>query len=141
MDNIRYALRGVTMEQFATLFEPAGDKIELNVTIPIKTNYEGRSLAVGANIQFIEDGKPFMVAEAFCHYEIEESCWEELSEGRTKDVVLPKEFMDSMARIAIGTIRGAICVKTENTSYSKFCLPIIEIGPAQSGDVFVIPKA
>ena len=78
MKNIKYALRGITMEQFATIFEPSSDKISLNVSIPIKTNYEGHSLAVGASVQFVENEKPFLVAEAFCHYEIEKSCWDKI---------------------------------------------------------------
>jgi len=140
MKEINYALRGVTIEQFATLFEPKSEKIELNVSIPIKTNYNDKSLAVGANIQYIEDGKPFMVAETFCHYGIEPSCWEELSNGSSEDVHLPKDFIDTLVRIAIGTIRGAICVKTENTPFAKFFLPIIEIGPSQGGEAFIISK-
>lgn len=60
-------------------------------TIPIKTNHDERTLAVGANIQFTEDEKVFLVAEAFCHYEIENSCWEELSDRSSKDVLLPKK--------------------------------------------------
>lgn len=105
MKEIKYALRGVTIDQFATVFEPASDNVEINISIPIKTNYGGRALAVGANIQFTEAGRPFMVAEAFCHYEIEEACWNDLSDGGKTSVALPKQFMDALARIAIGTLR------------------------------------
>lgn len=140
MTDIKYALRGITMEQFATLFEPTSDRFEILVSIPIKTNYDERSLAVGANIQYVEDGKTFLTAEVFCHYEIEKECWDNLSEGNTKDVVLPKELMDSLARIAIGTARGAICVKTENSVFAKYYLPIIEIGASHEKNGFVIPR-
>ena len=37
MANIKYNLRGVSVEQFATLFEPTSDRVNLNVEIPIKT--------------------------------------------------------------------------------------------------------
>lgn len=139
MDNIIYTLRGINVEQFATLFEPANETISLNVSILIKTNYDQRSLAVGANIQYLEDEKPFLVAEVFCHYEIDENCWKALSDSCTKDVSFPKEFMDSLARIAIGAVRGVICVKTENTALAKYCLPIIELGEPNN-ESFVIPK-
>lgn len=140
MKEIKYALRGVTIDQFATVFEPASDNVEINISIPIKTNYGGRALAVGANIQFTEAGRPFMVAEAFCHYEIEEACWNDLSDGGKTSVALTKQFMDALARIAIGTLRGAICVKTENTPFAKYCLPIIEIGASQECEDFIISK-
>ena len=48
--------------------------------------------------------------------------------------------MDALARIAIGTIRGAICVKTENTNYTKYFVPIIEIGKEQNVEDFILSK-
>lgn len=140
MSTIRYVMRGVSVEQFATLFEPTTNDIELNLSIPVKTNYEERTFAIGANIRYLENGKPFMVAEAFCHYEIEPDCWNEISENSTTDVIFPEELMDTLIRIAVGTLRGIICVKTENTPYSKYFLPIIEIAPSQEGEDFVMEK-
>ncbi len=140
MSKIQYKLRGVTVEQFATIFEPSGGKTEFNLSIPIKTNYNERALAVGANIRFSNDDKPFLVAEAFCHYEIQEDCWKRLSEDNSSDVKLPPDFMDMLARIAIGTIRGVLAAKTENTPYSKYFLPIVEIkSPNGKGD-FIVKK-
>ncbi|MBD5215508.1 MAG: hypothetical protein HDS78_03180 [Bacteroidales bacterium] len=140
MANIKYNLRGVSVEQFATLFEPTSDRVNLNVEIPIKTNYADRAFAVGANIQFLEDDKPFLVAEAMCHYQIEEKCWLELSNDGTTDVVIPAQLMDTLTRIAIGTVRGAICVKTENTPFAKYFMPIIEIGAPGKGFDFILTR-
>ena len=137
METLKYALRGISIEQFATLFEPSSDNIQLNLNIPIRTNYQERAFAVGANIQFIEDDKPFLIAEVFCHYIIEESCWNELTENGTKDAVLSKEFINNLTRIAISTSRGALCAKTENTAFSKFFLPIIEMQENQGKDVII----
>ncbi|MDE6378339.1 MAG: hypothetical protein K2K72_06310 [Duncaniella sp.] len=142
MKNLKASLRGVSVEQFATLFEPASsDRIELELTIPVKTNYDERSFAIGANIQYLEDGKPFMVAEAFCHYIIEKECWDTLSENSTKNAIIPGETMDNLTRISVSTLRGIICAKTENTPFSKFFLPLLEIDPSGDGEDFVIAKA
>lgn len=138
MKGIQYTLRGVSIEQFATLFEPASDNTEVNVAIRIKTNYQEQAIAVGANVQFLEDGKAFLVAEVFCHYLIESNCWKELSEGDTKDVILPKEFVNSLAGIAVSTVRGVLCAKTENTPFSKFYLPLIMVNPKDGEDVKIV---
>ena len=141
MKTIKASLRGVSIEQFATIFEPSSsDKIELSLSIPVKSAYEERSFAIGANIQYLEDGKPFMVAEVFCHYVIEKECWNKLTDTSTKDAIIPGESMDNLTRIAIGTLRGVICSKTENTPYSKYFLPIFEISPSTEGEDFVISK-
>lgn len=140
MKDIKYALRGVTLNQFAKLFEPSSDNIEISISIPVEANYANRTFAVGTNIKFLENDKPFLVAELFCHYEIEQECWNELSAKCTKGVSIPKDLMNTLARISISTIRGAICAKTENTPYAKYYLPIIEFNGVKDGEDFIITK-
>ena len=137
MEAIKYALRGVSIEQFATVSEPTTDNIQLNLNIPIRTNYEERTIAVGANIQFLEQDRPFLIAEVLCHFIIDEDCWNRITDNNTKDAILPKDMVNNLARIAISTSRGALCAKTENTQYSKFFLPIIDM-PDEQGEDLVI---
>ena len=137
MEAIKYTLRGVSIEQFATVFEPTGDNIQLNLNIPIRTNYEERTIAVGANIQFLVQNKLFLVAEVLCHFIIEEDSWNRITDNKTNDAVLPKGLVSNLARIAISTSRGALCAKTENTPYSKFFLPLIEMPEEQGEDLII----
>ena len=137
MEAIKYTLRGVSIEQFATVFEPTGDNIQLNLNIPIRTNYEERTIAVGANIQFLDRDKLFLVAEVLCHFIIEEDSWNRITDNKTNDAVLPKGLVRNLARIAISTSRGALCAKTENTPYSKFFLPLIEMPEEQGEDLII----
>lgn len=139
MSDIKYSLRGVSINQFATLFEAQSDNIELNLNVPIKTNYGERSIAVGANIQFKENGNTFLALEVYCHYEIDSDSWEELSERRTRSVTLPKELMNNLSAISIGAARGVLCAKTENTSFSKYFIPIVMIN-LKDGEDLVISK-
>lgn len=141
METIQYTLRGVSIDQFATPFEPTSDNIQLNLNIPIRTNYQEHSIAVGANIQFLESDKPFIIAEVICHFIIEDSCWNALTENGTKDAVLPKGLVNNLARIAISTSRGALCAKMEKTPFARFFLPIVEMQEGQGEDVIIpIPE-
>lgn len=135
MKDIKYTLRGVSIDQFATPFEPSSNDFEVNVNIPIKTNYQEGAIAIGANVQFIENGKVFIIAEAFCHYQVEPGCWSELSDADSKDVVLPKGFINSLAGIAVSTVRGVLCAKTENTPFAKYFVPLIMVDPNQGEDL------
>ena len=138
MEQIKYQLRGVSIEQYATPFEPQIDNIEISVSIPIKTSYADRAFAIGTNIQFLEDDKPFIIAEVFCHFEIAPDSWSELSSDNTTAVVLPKYLARNLVAIAISTCRGVLCAKTEKTPFAKFFVPIINLD-ADSGDEIVIP--
>ena len=129
MKDIKYLLRGVSIDQFATPFEPLSEDFEVKIGIPIKTNYQEHSIAIGANVQFLENGNVFLV---------EPGCWNELSEADSKDVVLPKGFINSLAGIAVSTVRGVLCAKTENTSFAKFFVPLIMIDLNQGEDLRII---
>lgn len=133
--DIKYTLRGVSINQFATPFEPSSNDVEVNVNIPIKTNYQEGAVAIGANVQFLEKGKVFMVAEAFCHYLVDPGCWSELSDANSKDVILPKAFINSLAGIAVSTVRGVLCAKTENTPFAKYFVPLFMVDPNQGEDL------
>ena len=56
---IKYALRGVSIEQFATVFVPTSESIQVDLNVPIRTNYDERAIAVGAKIQYLENDKLF----------------------------------------------------------------------------------
>ena len=137
METIQYALRGVSIDQFATPFEPTSENIQFSLNIPIRTNYQEHAIAVGANIQFFESDKPFIIAEVMCHFIIEDSSWNTLTENGTKDAVLPKMVVNNLVRIAISTSRGALCAKTEKTPFARFILPIIEMKEGQGEDVII----
>lgn len=138
MKEIKYSLRGVSVEQFATPFIPSSDDYDVNVSIPIKSNYQDHAIAIGANVQFLAEGKVFIVAEAFCHYQIEPESWKELSDAESSDVVLPKGFIGDLARIAVSTVRGVLCAKTENTPFSKYFLPLIMVNTKDGEDVKIV---
>ena len=138
MKEIKYSLRGVSIEQFATPFIPSSDDYDVNVSIPIKSNYQDHAIAIGANVQFLAEGKVFIVAEAFCHYQIEPESWKELSDADSSDVILPKGFIGDLARIAVSTVRGVLCAKTENTPFSKYFLPLIMVNTKDGEDVKIV---
>ena len=77
----------------------------------------------------------FIVAEAFCHYLIEPDCWNELSGADSMDVILSKGLINNLASIAVSTVRGVLCAKTENTPFAKYFLPLIMINLNQGEDL------
>lgn len=134
---IKYALRGVSIEQFATVFVPTSDSIQVDLNVPIRTNYDERAIAVGAKIQYLENDKLFLVAEVVCHFIIDDDTWNKLTDSGLRDAILPKVFVKHLADTSIGTLRGALCAKTENTPYSKFYLPIFNMTDEQGEDLVI----
>jgi hypothetical protein len=137
---IKFTLRGVSIEQFATVFVPTSESIQVDLSVPIRTNYDERALAVGAKIQYLENDKLFLVAEVSCHFIITDDSWDRLTDYGSHDAILPKSFVKNLATISIGTLRGALCAKTENTPYSKYFLPMFIMTEDQGEDILMSMK-
>lgn len=135
----RFQLAGVTIEQFAKISEPKGTEFAVDVSVPVKTNYKDGKIAVGLNVQFFEDEKIILQLEVFCHYVFEPGCWSELTSNHTENAVIKKELMANFFSIAVGTTRGVLAAKTENTPYSVCVLPLMNSDPKQGPD-FVVEK-
>lgn len=138
--SINFALRGVSVEQFATIFVPTSDNIQLDLNVPIHTNYDDRAIAVGAKVQYLDNNQIFLIAEVLCHFVIKEESWSELTVTETRDAIIPKSLINNFVRIAIGTLRGALCVKAENTPYSKYFLPLINMADDYGEDLVISAK-
>lgn len=126
-DSIRFSLVGVTTEQFAKIFEPeVEENIELNISITVNSNYLNGAIAVTPKVSFGESEKPFLILESTCHFKVEPSDWERISDSGNVDVIIPKYVIMNMVSIALGTCRGILHTKTENTEYNKYYLPLID---------------
>ena len=134
---IKYALRGVSIEQFATVFVPTSESIQVDLNVHIHTNYDEQAIAVGAKIQYLENDKLFLVAEVVCHFIIGDDSWNKLTNSGVRDAILPKRFVRDLVDASISTLRGARCAKTENTPYSKFFLPIFNMTDDQGEDLVI----
>jgi len=126
-DQVRFALRAITVEQFAMLFEPTNrDKISFDISLTVKSNYDDRAVALNLTLRFTEEDQPFLQIEDTCHFLIHEEDWAKLSNGNTADVTLSKSVMSNLFSIAIGTTRGILHAKTEQTAYNRYFLPLLD---------------
>ncbi len=126
-NSIRYALLRVTTEQFAKIYEPENDdNIELNITININSSYSDRAIAITPSINFKDSGNTFLVVESTCHFKIEPNDWNSLSNENSSNVTIPKDVILNMVSISLGTARGVLHSKTENTEFNKYYLPLID---------------
>jgi len=67
----------------------------------------------------------FLIIEVSCEFDISSEFWKEFD---NKDKVrIPKGFMAHLAMITVGTTRGILHSKTENTKFNEFILPTLNI--------------
>lgn len=74
-----------------------------------------------------------------CAFKISEDDWAEMAreDGRT---TLPKGFLCHIAMHTVGTVRGILHVKTENTPFNRYILPVIDVEQTIDEDIIVDVK-
>jgi len=137
-DQVRFTLKDITVEQFATLFEPTNENnVKVGISLTIKSNYAHRAVALSLIARFVEEDRPFLQIEDTCHFLIHEEDWTRLSNGDTADVKLPKRLLINLFTIAVGATRGLLYGKTEHTPYNRFILPLLDATEMITGPVTI----
>lgn len=128
MAEVGFRLRRINTEQFA-IIESCYDKDrnETNIKTDVSFGIEENSTAiiVTLKIEFIQKNCPFILLEASCEFDIEETTWNDFI--HEKEICIPKKLITHLAVIATGTCRGILHAKTENTHYNSFFLPTINL--------------
>ena len=134
---IGFQLDGITTEQFAVI-EDAYDKTnkEANLTISLNfgLNTEERFIASFVKVQFEQNNKAFLVTEVANHFKINEAFWQEFNKAK-EHIVLPRGFAAHLVILTVGTLRGILHCKTENTEFNKYILPTINVMELIESDV------
>lgn len=132
---VTFRLIKVTTEQFAIIensFQKESEtKLETN--LKFAANKESRLIGVFAQFQFSCDHNPFIILEVGCHFEIKSESWEQMIE--TNAIIVPKAIMQHLCALTVGTARGVLHAKTENTSLNQLVLPTINIAEIIENDV------
>jgi hypothetical protein len=137
MDNpIGFTLRKITTEQFALVESgPKEDDIGLEVKLGFKVDRERKIIAVFTTLKFNSEKTIHIILEVGCHFKIEETAWESFNSGA--QIIVPKGFMSHLSMLTVGTARGVLHAKTENTEYNKFMLPAINVTDLIKDDVLL----
>ncbi len=136
-ESIKFTYKGVGIEQFAMIDTVDGDSGTLNISASARFNYDDRAIGIGMNIQFVSSEAPFLIIETMSHFVIDEECWNTLSNGKMEDVTLPKEFVEHLHAIALGTTRGVLIGKTDGTKFGKYFLPLINATQLGCADLVI----
>lgn len=136
-DQIGFSLQKVTTEQFA-IFDDSykdGDDIQLGTNLKFGINDEKHLIVVILSVQFLQESKPFLKLDAACHFNIIDSAWEQFLDSKKGEITFPKGFIGHLAMLTIGTTRGILHAKTENTPFNKYLLPTINVNDIIKSDL------
>jgi hypothetical protein len=133
--NISFRLLNIVTEQFATFeVENLPDTNELNSELQFSINPESRVVGCRMKFQFLHNNQPFVVLIVVCNFDIKKSSWDNQI-VLDKKITLPKHLLEHLCVITVGTSRGILHTKTENTIFNKFIIPTLDVSTLVEKDV------
>jgi len=131
-----FSLAKITTEQFAIVDECYNNegKISIETSIRFGADNQRQMIATFTLFKFICNEKPFIVIEAGCHFIINPESWKTIFNTEKQELTVPKVLLRHLAMLTVGTTRGILHSKTENTNFNQFVLPTINVSGMISDD-------
>jgi hypothetical protein len=70
---------------------------------------------------------PIAVIEVSCEFAFEEEAWQALKNAKGTSITIPKNIAQHLGVLTVGTARGVLHAKTENTPFNQYYLPQINV--------------
>lgn len=137
--NIGFSIIQISTEKFADLpgaFN-ASEQSQIQHELTFGLDKEGMRVHVQESARFhnIDNPNPFIIISVSCQFLINQEDWDKIKELESNRIILPKDFGIHLAMLVIGTLRGILHTKTENTIFNQFIFPPIDVTVLVPSDV------
>jgi hypothetical protein len=124
----KFEIQEIQTIEFATLTKSIDpDKIiRLDSNLQFGIYPEVKGIVCEITIELYEEEKMILKLVTNCNFIVKNNSWEKLKTEENK-ISLPKGFLSHLATISMGTTRGILHTKTENTIFNHFTLPLINV--------------
>ena len=136
-NKIGFTLKKITTEQFA-IIESAykeGDLVQLKAGLRFGVNFDNNIISVIFSTNLIQEKSPFLIIEVGCHFKISTEAWSSFYNESKAELIVNRGFVSHLVMLTIGTARGVLHSKTENSPFNKFLLPTLNVNELVEKDV------
>jgi hypothetical protein len=128
MEKIGFSLNKVNTLQFAIIEDAYNSNLNdfnIETNLGYGLDLDNSSMLSLVKIQYEQNETPFLIIEVSCEFDIDKKYWGKFENENS--VSIPKRFMAHLAVITVGTSRGVLHEKTQNTKFNEFVLPTINV--------------
>lgn len=139
-EKVPFRLAEIHTREFATFedhLEECLDNEEkeggLKAGITYAIDDENAAIECSAKANILLNKKVIIAIEVSCEFDIEPNAWESINHNN--QLIIPMELARHLGVITIGTLRGILHAKTENTPFNKYYLPTVNVAEMVDEDV------
>src|SRR5699024_1212320 len=124
---LQFRIADINTLEFAILEEnyDESDEVRLSTSLNFGFDKEKHVLGVDVKFQFLQDEKAFLLIAVQCGFEIEEKAWDSFMDENV--LTIPEGFASHLAVITVGTTRGVLHEKTNDTVFNDFIIPTVNL--------------
>ena len=136
-NNIGFSLKRLSTEQFAIIdsLYKEDENIEMKTSVRFGIDSTKKMIVVFFNVSFFQNNAPFLILETGSHFHIVNESWISFEDLLNNELNIPRGFISHLVMLSIGSTRGVLHSKTENTIFNKFLLPTINVNDLIKTDV------
>jgi hypothetical protein len=142
-NQVGFVLSKITTEQFAIIessFDQSNDIVEVTNSVRFGAQIEDKVIGAIVLVQFSQEKGPIIILEIACFFEIMEDNWNELYDEALEQVKIPRSLASHFVVLAIGTLRGVLHAKVENTPLHGILMPTVNVTEIVKEDVIIDAK-
>jgi hypothetical protein len=136
--SIGFSLVGITTKQFAIIaenYDVNDSKNTIQTTTDFGIDDVNKGIEVLLEIRFKQKKQFFLICQVACAFTIDNNAWERFFVVETNEIIFPRDFIMHLVVLTIGTIRGVLHTKMENTNLNKFVLPTLNVTELITKDI------
>jgi hypothetical protein len=136
-NGVGFSLAKINTMQFAIIKDSFKEGLPVNIDLNIKfgLNVEHKVISVFFTFKLLQEKNPFLIIEVGNYFNIDGDSWSNFINENNNTITFPKGFASHLVLLTIGTTRGVLHSKTENTPFNKFVLPTINVNELIKSDV------
>lgn len=138
--SINFLMSGIEVAEFAVLESNIEGikKIKFNTGLQFGVSNEVTAIVCHVTVEFLDESEKKLVKlKTDNHFKVKPEDWERFKGD--DEIIIPQKFLIHISMISVSTTRGVLHCKTENTPYSGFILPLIDVNSMiQSDETFVL---
>lgn len=137
-EGIGFALRKISLDQFAMLKEAYqdGEKVRFDVSLDFGLDIEQKMFKVSCRVRFFQQQpQPFLLIEGSGEFAVEPNAWTRFAHEGERAMVFPHGFVAHLAALTVGSMRGMLYVKTQDTIFNRFLIPTVNVAEIVGEDI------